>query len=125
MAENKPAGVLGSVRRLASTLVDVAHTRLDILSTELQEEKIRIGQLLLIAVAALFFLGLGIIFSAVFIAALFWESHRLFVLGSLALLFLAGGTVAVRLLLSKAREKSRLFADSLGELAKDHSRLGA
>lgn len=124
MADNNPAGLLGSVRKLAATLVAVAHTRLEILSTEVEEEKIRIGQLLLFAVAALFFLGLGIIFAAAFLTVLFWDSHRLFVLGSLALLFLAAGVLAVRLLQGKAREKSRLFADSLGELAKDHGRLG-
>lgn len=128
MAENKennPAGVLGSLKGWAATLVAVAHTRLEILSTEVEEEKIRVGQLLLLAVAALFLLGLGIVFAAAFLTVLFWETHRLFVLGALALLFLASGVIAVRLLQSKAREKSCLFADSLGELAKDHRRLGS
>lgn len=123
--EHNPAGVLGSLRNLAATLAAVAATRLEILSTEVEEEKIRIGQLLLLAVAALFFLGLGIVFAAVFLTVLFWDSHRLFALGALALLFLAAGVIAVRLLQGKAREKSRLFADSLGELAKDRGRLGA
>jgi uncharacterized membrane protein YqjE len=123
MAEQN-AGVLGSLRNLAATLVAVARTRIEILSTEVEEEKIRIGQMLLFGVAALFFLGLGIIFASAFLTVLFWETHRLFVLGSLAFLFLAAGVIAVRLLQSKAREKSCLFADSLGELAKDHSRLG-
>lgn len=125
MVENKPAGVLGSLKGWLHTLVDVAHTRLEILSTEFEEEKLRVGQLLLIAVAALFFLGLGIVFAAIFVTVLFWETHRLFALGTLALLFLAAGVGAVRLLQGKAREKSRLFTDSLGELAKDRSRLGS
>ena len=120
-----PDGVLGSLKGWAATLVEVAHTRLEILSTEVEEEKIRVGQLLLFAVAALFFLGLGIIFTAAFLTMLFWETHRLFILGTLALLFLAAGVIAARLLQDKAREKSRLFADSLGELAKDHGRLGS
>ena len=123
MAEQN-AGVLGSLKNLAVTLVAVARTRLEILSTEIEEEKIRIGQLLLFGVVALFFLGLGIIFAAAFLTVLFWESHRLFVLGALALLFLAAGAISVRLLQNKAHEKSCLFADSLGELAKDRSRLG-
>ena len=125
MAENKPAGVLGSLKGWAATLVDVAHTRLEILSTEVEEEKLRIGQMLLFAVAALFFLGLGIVFTAVFVTVLFWETHRLLALGAFSLLFLAAGMGAVRLLQAKAREKSRLFADSLGELAKDRSRIGS
>jgi uncharacterized membrane protein YqjE len=125
MAENNPAGVLGSLKGWVATLVAVAQTRLEILSTEVEEEKLRIGQLLLFAVAALFFLALGIVFAAAFLTVLFWETHRLFVLGTLALLFLSAGVIAVRLLQSKAREKSRLFADSLGELAKDRSQLGS
>lgn len=124
MAENKPAGVLGSLKGWVATLVEVAHTRLEILSTEVEEEKLRIVQMLLFAVAALFFLGLGIVFVALFATVLFWETHRLFTLGALALLFLAAGSGAAFLWHGKAREKSRLFADSLGELAKDRSRLG-
>ncbi|MFA7241106.1 MAG: phage holin family protein [Sulfuricellaceae bacterium] len=123
MAENKPAGVLGSLKGWAATLVDVAHTRLEILSTEVEEEKLRIAQMLLFAVAALFFLGLGIVFAAIFVTVLFGDAYRLPVLGALTLLFLAAGAGAVRLLQGKAREKSRLFTDSLGELAKDRSRL--
>lgn len=123
MAENPPGGVLGSLKGWAATLVGVAHTRLEILSTEVEEEKIRLGQLLLSAIAALFFLGLGIVFTAAFLTVLFWETHRLFVLGALALLFLGAGIAAALLLQGKAREKSRLFADSLGELAKDRRRL--
>lgn len=123
MAENKPAGVLGSLKGWVATLVEVAHTRLEILSTEVEEEKLRIVQMLLFAVAMLFFLGLGIVFVALFATVLFWE-HRLFTLGALALLFLAAGSGAAFLWHGKTREKSRLFADSLGELAKDRSRLG-
>ena len=123
MAENKPAGILGSLMGWATTLVEVAHTRLEILSTEVEEEKRRIGQMLLLAVAALFFLGIGIVFTAVFITVLFWESHRLPVLGMLALLFLAVGMGAAHFLQGKMRGKSRLFTDSLGELAKDRNRL--
>jgi uncharacterized membrane protein YqjE len=125
MAEHNPAGMLGSLKGWMSTLVAVAQTRLEILSTEFEEEKLRIGQLLLIAVAALFFIALGIVFAAVFLTVLFWETHRLFVLGTLTLLFLAAGAILVRLLQAKAREKSCLFADSLGELAKDRSQLGS
>lgn len=124
MAENKSTGVLGSLKGWVATLVEVAHTRLEILSTEVEEEKLRIGQMLLLGVAALFFLGLGIVFAAVFATVLFWE-HRLLMLGALALLFLVAGGVAAYLLQGKAREKSRLFADSLGELAKDRNRLGS
>lgn len=130
MAENgtdgetpRPHGVLSSLKGLLATLVGVAQTRLEILSTEIQEEKIRLAEILVLGFAALLFMALGIIFLAAFLTVLFWDSHRLFILGTLTLFFLAGGTVAALLARAKAGEGSRLFTDSLGELAKDRQRL--
>ncbi|MBS4095894.1 MAG: phage holin family protein [Sulfuricella sp.] len=130
MAENAtdgehphPHGVFGSLKKLAVTLLGVAQTRLEILSNEIQEEKIRIGQILVLGFVALFFIALGIVFLAAFLTVLFWETHRLFVLGTLTLLFFAAGAAAVLLARAKANEGSRLFTDSLGELAKDKQHL--
>lgn len=121
--ESRPHGLLNSLKGLAATLVGVAQTRLEILSTEIQEEKIRIGQIVVLGFAALFFISLGIVFLAAFLTVLFWESHRLFILGTLTLLFLGAGITATLLARAKASEESRLFTDSLGELAKDRQRL--
>lgn len=120
---SRPHGLLNSLKVLAGTLLAVAQTRLEILSTEIEEEKIRIGQQLLLAVVALFCFGLGIVFLAAFLTVLFWESHRLFVLGTLTLLFLGGGIAAWLMSRAKSGERSRLFADSLGELSKDREQL--
>lgn len=120
---SRPHGLLSSLKVLAGTLLATAQTRLEILSTEIEEEKIRIGQQLLLAVVALFCFGLGIVFLAAFLTVLFWESHRLFVLGTLTLLFFGGGIAALLISRAKAGERSRLFADSLGELAKDREEL--
>lgn len=119
----RPQGVLNSLRGLAATLVGVAQTRLEILSTEIQEEKIRLGQILVLGFAALFLFALGLVFLAVFLTVLLWDSHRLLVLGALTLFFFGGGTLAALLAKSRAGEGSRLFTASLGELAKDKQRL--
>jgi uncharacterized membrane protein YqjE len=122
-SDSRPHGLLSALKTLAGTLLATAQTRLEILSTEIEEEKIRIGQQLLLVTVVLFCFGLGIVFLAAFLTVLFWESHRLFVLGTLTLLFLGGGTAALLMLRAKAGERSRLFADSLGELAKDRDQL--
>lgn len=116
-------GLLGSLKGSAATLLEAVQTRLEIFSTEVEEEKIRVGQLLLAGVAAWFFFGLGIVFAALFLTVLFWETHRLFVLGTLALLFLLVGVAAWRVLQGSLRGRSRLFADSLDVLSRDRDSL--
>lgn len=125
MVEANP-GLMGSVKRLLSTLTSIASTRLELLANELQEERLHITQMLLFALFALFFLGTGILLLAVFIVVLFWDDHRLAVLGVLSILFFAAGTLMAVLLRNKAQTKSRLFSASLAELASDreHLRVG-
>jgi uncharacterized membrane protein YqjE len=118
------SGLMGSVKRLLSTLTSIVTTRLELLANELQEERLRLTQMLVYALIALFSFGMGVLLLTVFIVVLFWDDHRLAVLGGLAALFFASGTLMALLLRSKAQAKSRLFSASLAELAKDREHLG-
>ncbi|MBI5627261.1 MAG: phage holin family protein [Nitrosomonadales bacterium] len=119
------SGLMASVRRLLSTLVSIASTRLELLANELQEERLRLTQMLLFGLFALFCFGLGILLLTVFIVVLFWDDHRLAVVGALTVVFFALGLLMVLLLRNKAKAKSRLFSASLAELDKDREHLGA
>ncbi len=114
---------MGSVRRLLSTLTSIVSTRLDLLANELQEERLRLTQMLLFSALALFCFGLGVLLLTVFVVVLFWDDHRLAVLGALCILFFALGTVMTLLLRSKAQAKSKLFSASLAELSMDREQL--
>ena len=116
---------MGSVRRLLSTLTSIVSTRLELLANELQEERLRLTQMLLFSVLALLCFGLGVLLLTVFIVVLFWDDHRLAVLGGLCVLFFALGTIMTLLLRSKARARSKLFSASLAEFSKDREQLGA
>ena len=116
-------GLLESLSTLAATLVAIAHTRLDLLSTDVEEDRAHVLSLLVLALAALFFIGVGVVLAAILLVVAFWDSHRLLALGSLAGLFLAAGVGAWVYALHKARTKPRLFAASLSELLKDRQRL--
>lgn len=118
-------GLLVSLRNLASTLVAVVQTRLELLSTEVKEEQLRLLQLLLGASLALFFFALGIIMLTLFVVVLFWDTHRVPVTILFAVLYLAIGAIFGLVALSKAREKSRLFSASLAELSKDRQQLAS
>lgn len=126
MAEKTPGGSKGlfeSLTVLATTLVAIAHTRLDLLSADLEEDREHLLSLLVLTLAALFCLGVGVVLATILLVAAFWDTHRLLVLGSLAGFFLAVGMAAWRFAMRKARTKPRLFAASLLELLKDRQQL--
>jgi uncharacterized membrane protein YqjE len=101
----------------------VFQTRLELLATEVEEERVRLGRLLLLGAAAAFFLALGILTLTLFVIVLFWDTHRLVVSGLLAALYLGAGLALAFAARREARARPRLFAASLSELAKDRERL--
>lgn len=122
MPEANP-GLMGSLKRLLSTLLSIATTRLELLANELQEERLRLAQMLLFALLALFCFSVAVLLLAMFVIVLFWDEHRLAVLAGLSALFFLSGTLVAVLLRSKARAGSGLFSASLAELAKDSEQL--
>ncbi len=118
-----PRGMLRSLRGLISTGIALIETRLELLTTELKEEKTRVVSLLIYAFAALILLSVGTVFLAVLFTALLWESNRLLVLGIFATLFLAGGAFALFMAARLVRQQSRLFAATLAELKGDRAAL--
>lgn len=116
-------GLLDSLTTLTASLVAMAHTRLELLSVDLEEEREHFFSLLVLAQAALFCLGLGVLLTTLLVVVAFWDSYRLLVLGVLAGLFLAAGIAAWRIALHKVRTKPRFFASSLSELLEDRQQL--
>lgn len=122
--DGRSGGLSDSLRRLAGTGVALAQTRLELLAAELEEEKLRLGNLLVFAAAAILLLDLGIVLLAVFLTVLFWDLDRLLVLGILTTAFLVSGAIAAVAAMRLARAGSKLFAASLAELAEDREALG-
>lgn len=126
MVEKTPGGskgLLESLAVLATTLVAIAHTRLDLLSTDLEEDREQVMSLLVLFLTALFCLGVGLVLATILLVAAFWDTHRLLVLGSLAGFFLLIGIAAWGFAMHKAKTMPRLFAASLLELFKDRQQL--
>lgn len=117
------AGLIDSLRNLASTLVEAVRTRLALLATEIEEERVRLSRLWVLLMVASVFLTLGMFTLTLFIAVLFWDTQRLLVIGLLAALYLAiGGGVAIAAR-NMAQGRPKLFSASLDELAKDRDQL--
>ena len=116
-------GLLEALGDLAATLVAMAHTRLDLLSTDLEEDRDHLLSLTVRSLLAVFFLGIGVVLSALLVVVVFWDTHRILVLGLLAAAFLGLGFTAAQQARRLARTKPRLFASSLSELFKDRQQL--
>lgn len=116
-------GLFVSIKNMAATLVAVVHTRLDILSTDLEEGRERLISLLVMAFVSLFCLCVGVVLLAIFIVVAFWDTHRLLVLGLLTSIFLVAGAILCGLAVSALKAMPRLFKASLIELSKDKQHL--
>ena len=117
------SSLMESIKRLLSTLTSIVSTRLELLANELQEERLHLTQMLVFALLTLLCFGIGVLLLAAFIVVLFWDEHRLAVLGMLSIIFFALSMLTAMLLRSKMEEKSKLFSVSLAELAKDREQL--
>ncbi len=116
-------GLFDSAKALLATLIGIVHNRLELLSTELQEEIGRVALLLLWGAVALFFVFLAIAFLALVILIAFWDEHRLLAASLLAASFLVLALVAGFAAWSQIAAKPRPFDASLHELTKDREQL--
>jgi uncharacterized membrane protein YqjE len=121
----KSKGLLGLLTVLAATLVAIARTRLDLLSTELEIERAHLLSLLLMAQVAMFCFGVGLILAIILLVTAYWDTQRLLVLGSLAGIFVTVGVAVCMVAVHRARKKPRMFSGSLSELFKDRQDLAS
>ena len=115
--------LLDSTRTLFDTALGLLQTRIELLVTEIEEEKARLINLAVFGVAAFVLLCLGLVFLAITVTVLLWDSNRLLVLGLLSTAFLTGGGIALFLAIRNARPRERLFSASVAELKKDRATL--
>lgn len=119
------AGLFHSLNNFLATFVTIVHTRLELLTTELQEEVRQVGGILLWAFIAAFAAMMGLFLAALAVIFVFWDTHR--IAASLAMigLFVAVTVVAGLILRHKLSTKPPLLDDTLAELAKDRDQLKA
>ena len=120
---SQSSGLFSSVRALFGTLLGIAQTRLELLVTELEQERLHLGKLLLYGFLALFFFGLGVMLLSALNVAAFWDSYRLGAMAVLAVVYLGIAFICTVVLRQQARRKPRLFSASIAELGKDRAAL--
>jgi uncharacterized membrane protein YqjE len=118
-------GLFASGKGLLGTGLRLLHNRLELLGVELAEERARLISLLAYGAAAFICLAAGLVFLAMLLTVMLWDSHRLLALGVFAALFIGAGGVCLALAMGQARAGSTLFSASLAELRKDREALSA
>lgn len=115
------SGLLASVQNLLASLLGLARTRLDLLSTELQEALAHFALGIIIAVAAVLLGTLGLAFVGAALIVAMAPEQRLLATVVIAVVFLVAGAglgVVLRL-----RKRPRIFEASIGELQRDQETL--
>ena len=108
-----------SAQRLAATLLAAVQNRVELASTELEEESLRYFSCLMLSLAAMFCLGIAVVLGVLLAVVLYWDTHRVTVLAVLAAVFsLTGVTIAMRVR-RQYQAKPRLLGSTMTELARD------
>lgn len=116
-------GLGASLQGLMATLLAILHTRLELLATEIEEEKRRVLATVAWGAVAVLVGCFTLAFAAVFITVLFWDSHRLWVLGMMTLAFGAISAWAMHRVKTLMRESGEMLSATLAELDADRRAL--
>ena len=111
------------VKSTFACISSALHTRLELFTTELEEERERLKRTLVLTLLLFFGLSLGFILLTIFVVAAFWQAGWVYAVGALAALYLGIGTVAGLMLRNKLLTRPGFFSATLAELAKDRDRL--
>ena len=117
------SGLFKSIARLLANVIGIAQTRLELLSTELQEEVHRVAEIMLWAVIALIAAGLGLFMLALVIIFIFWDTHRIAASVAVTSAFVLIAVMGGLTLRAKVRSKPPLLDATLAELKKDRASL--
>jgi uncharacterized membrane protein YqjE len=117
------SGLFKSLANLVATVIGIAQTRVELLTTELQEEIHRAAEILVWTLVALLAAAMGLFLTALVIIFVFWDTHRVLASVIVASSFFALALTGLTVLRAKVRNRPRLLEGTLAELARDREQL--
>jgi len=120
-ADQHPPGLFGSIRRVIDTGVDILQNRLELITVELQQEKCRVVELLILTSAVIFCGFMAVAFLTLTIAWLFSEEKRIYALAGLTLVYLIAAVASILALKGRLKNPPLPFSGTISELKKDRS----
>lgn len=108
-----------NLNRLAATLTSMLHTRLELVTVELEEELLRFARYFIYSLIALFCAGMAVALGVFLVIALFWDEHRIAIFITLIAGFGGTSVVLAMWLRNQFLNKPRLLEYSINEFKKD------
>jgi len=115
------AATPGALHRIASGVLAIAQTRLELIGIEIAEEKERLLLVLFVALAGMLLALMALVTLTVLIAAAFWDSYRWQALAALTVAYGGGALWCALLAWSRLNHAPAVFAATLAELEKDRA----
>jgi len=116
-------GLLASLRRFGTTLVSLAHTRLKLAGTELEEQIAHAASIVVWMVIALVLGSLSLVMAIILLLIAFWDSHPLLAAGLITITLSLATLGAWLTLRHHLRTRPKFLAATLLELERDRSAL--
>jgi uncharacterized membrane protein YqjE len=111
-------GLVPTLRRIFTTLRDVAENRVELFLVEWREERLRLLEVLLLLMVGTVCVLMALLLVTFVIVAIFWDTHRVLVLTLIILVYAGGAVLTLGMLRSRMR-KRQAFTATLEQIKKD------
>jgi uncharacterized membrane protein YqjE len=111
--------ILAAAGRIAATVVAMVGTRLELAAVEFQEDARRLLGAVAWTLLAVFLAAAALLFAALFVIVLFWDSFRLQAVAGVAIVFGLGAALILMKIRAGMKAQAPLFAATLAELRSD------
>jgi uncharacterized membrane protein YqjE len=109
-----------SLRAFWSVLVAILYTRLDLVTTELEDAAIHGLKLVLAGLVCVLCLFGAFFFAMYFFIAMFWDTeYRLFIIGGIFAIYFGAGAILFLIARNMILSRPRFLAQTLAELRRD------
>lgn len=119
------SGFLAPLRALADSGLELLRVRLELLGNELEEQKVRITEGLLMAMLGAMLIALAALLVCLFVLVLFWDGYRLPALAVMTVLVTGSGLWLLQAGRRRLRSSGAMFQATLEELQQDRESLSA
>ena len=117
--EQIDGGFFGTTRKLIRTSLETVQTRVELFAVEVQEERVRLVELLILISATVLLAAVAVVVATITVVWLCGDGARIYVLVGFVV-FYAGGAVTLGLnVRHRLKNRPPPFAETVSELKKD------
>lgn len=115
------SGIISAFGTFIDGVLDLAKVRLELVSVEVQEEKIRLIQVMIWIAGAMFAATMSLVLASITLVYVFWETARLAVLGGLTAFYVVGLLTLLWQFRRYLERQPKPFAATIAEFERDRA----